>query len=100
MTSLILPRSWPKAALFSISCGIICGMAFFLFAGNRLPYSSPMGDMFLILYALGCGVFGMMTAVWGTVAALNRNNKKVFAFTGLMAILLGVATLSFIKYAS
>ncbi|MEI8293847.1 MAG: hypothetical protein WCG66_07625 [bacterium] len=95
MTSLTLPRSWPKAALLSICCGAICGMAFFVLAGSRLAYSSPIGDMFLFLYALGCGTFGMMTAAWGTVAALNRKNKKIFAFTGSITLLLGIVTFSF-----
>jgi hypothetical protein len=95
MASLILPRSLPKAALFSICCGVICGMAFFVFAGHRLAYSSPIGDMFLLLYALGCGFFGLMTAAWGIVAFINRKNKKIFVFTGSISILLGIVTLSF-----
>jgi len=70
-------------------------MGFFVFAGHRLAYSSPFGDMFLILYALGCGHFGMMTAAWGTIAALNKKNIKIFAFTGSIAILLGIVTLPF-----
>jgi hypothetical protein len=70
-------------------------MAFFVFAGDRLAYSSPIGDMFLVLYAFGCGVFGMMTAAWGTIAALNTKNKKIFAFTGSIALLLGIVTISF-----
>ncbi len=70
-------------------------MAFFVFAGHRLAYSSPIGDMFLLLYALGCGFFGLMTAAWGIVAVINRKNKKIFAFTGSISILLGIVTLSF-----
>jgi len=50
-------------------------MAFFVFAGTRLPYSSPIGDMFLFLYSFVTGAFGMMTFGWGIVAALNRKNK-------------------------
>lgn len=70
-------------------------MALFVFAGYRLSYSSPIGDMFLLLYAVGCGLFGMMTAAWGTIAALNRKNIKIFAFTGSIALLLGIVTISF-----
>ena len=52
-------------------------MAFFVFAGTRLPYSSPIGDMFLFLYSFVTGAFGMMTFGWGIVAALNRKNKDI-----------------------
>jgi len=70
-------------------------MAFFVFAGTRLPYSSPIGDMFLFLYSFVTGAFGMMTFGWGIVAALNRKNKKILVFAGSITILLGVVTISF-----
>jgi hypothetical protein len=95
MTSLTLSRSWLKALLLSLCCGVICGMAFFVFAGSRLPYSSPIGDMFLFLYSFVTGAFGMMTFGWGIVAALNRKNKKILVFAGSITILLGVVTISF-----
>jgi hypothetical protein len=95
MASLALPRSWPKAALLCLCCGVICGMAFFVFAENRLPYSSPIGDMFLFLYSLGAGLFGMMTVVCGTVAILNRKNTKILVFGGSITILLAIVTISF-----
>jgi hypothetical protein len=95
MTSLTPPQSWLKALLLSLRCGVICGMAFFVFAGTRLPYSSPIGDMFLFLYSFVTGAFGMMTFGWGIVAALNRKNKKILVFAGSITILLGVVTISF-----
>jgi hypothetical protein len=95
MTPLTLPRSWPKALLLSLFCGVICGMAFFVFAGSRLPYSSPIGDMFLFLYSFVTGIFGMMTVAWGIVASLNRKNRKILVFTGSVTVLLGIVTISF-----
>jgi hypothetical protein len=70
-------------------------MAFFVFAGNRLPYSSPIGDMFLFIYSLGAGLFGMMTVIWATVAILNRKNTKILVFCGSISILLAIGTISF-----
>jgi hypothetical protein len=95
MSSLTLPRSWLKALLLSLCCGVICGMAFFVFAGSRLPYSSPIGDMFLFLYSFVTGAFGMMSVAWGIIATLNKHNKKTLVFTGSIAILLGIVTISF-----
>ncbi len=83
-----------KVLLFSIACGFICGMTFFV-VNIHLAGSSPIGDGFLILYSVGCGLFGAMTAGWATAAVISRKNKKIMAFTGSVAILLGIATLSF-----
>lgn len=95
MPSKIFPRSLPKMALFAIACGMICGLAFFVFSSARLAYSSPFADGFLLLYSAGCAIFGTMTATWASMAVINRKNKKVMAFTGSVAILLAAVPFSF-----
>ena len=37
----------------------------------------------------------MMSVAWGIIATLNKHNKKILVFTGSIAILLGIVTISF-----
>lgn len=92
---LVLPRSIGKAVLLVLAAGLICGLAYFAWVGSRLAYSSPIGDMFIALYSLVCGLFGAMTALWTHLALINRRNTKIMAFTGSIALLLAIVTSSF-----
>lgn len=92
---LILPRSMAKAVLLVLAAGLATGLAFYACTGPQLPYVSPFGDFFLLLYAFVCGLFGGMTALWALVAVLNRGNRKTAAFTASVAFLLAVVTISF-----
>jgi hypothetical protein len=84
-----------KAVLIVLSSGLISGLAHFALAGSRLDYSSPIGDMFLVLFSFVCSGFGAMTVLWTHLAIINRGNFKITAFAGSIALLLAVVTFSF-----